>query len=76
MCAYNRTNGEPCCADKTLMTDILRKEWGSTGMSSRTVARSATSGKAIASPAQKRRPRPWLSKPEPIWPAGENTQHS
>ncbi len=28
MGAYNRTNGEPCCASKTLLTDILRKEWG------------------------------------------------
>jgi beta-glucosidase len=27
MCAYNRTNGEPCCANKELMTDILRGEW-------------------------------------------------
>ena len=27
MCAYNRTNGEPCCANKKLMTDILRGEW-------------------------------------------------
>jgi beta-glucosidase len=26
MCAYNRTNGEPCCANKRL-TDILRREW-------------------------------------------------
>jgi len=31
MCAYNRTNSEPCCASKTLMTDILRKEWGFNG---------------------------------------------
>src|SRR3977135_834073 len=31
MCAYNRTNREPCCANKTLMTDILRKEWGFNG---------------------------------------------
>jgi beta-glucosidase len=31
MCAYNRTNHEPCCANKTLMTDILRKEWGFNG---------------------------------------------
>lgn len=31
MCAYNRTNREPCCASKTLMTDILRKEWGFDG---------------------------------------------
>ena len=31
MCAYNRTNSEPCCANKTLMTDILRKEWGFNG---------------------------------------------
>jgi beta-glucosidase len=27
MCAYNRTNGEPACANKKL-TNILRKEWG------------------------------------------------
>ena len=27
MCAYNRTNDEPCCANKKLMTDILRGEW-------------------------------------------------
>ena len=31
MCAYNRTNGEPCCANKKLMTDILRGEWGFDG---------------------------------------------
>lgn len=31
MCAYNRTNGEPCCANKELMTDILRGEWGFNG---------------------------------------------
>jgi beta-glucosidase len=27
MCAYNRTNGEPCCANTKLMKDILRGEW-------------------------------------------------
>ena len=31
MGAYNRTNGEPCCGSKTLLTDILRREWGFTG---------------------------------------------
>lgn len=31
MGAYNRTNGEPCCGSKTLLTDILRKEWGFKG---------------------------------------------
>jgi beta-glucosidase len=31
MCAYNRTNGAPCCANKRLMTDILRNEWGFNG---------------------------------------------
>jgi beta-glucosidase len=31
MCAYNRTNGEPCCANSRLMTDILRGEWGFAG---------------------------------------------
>ncbi len=27
MGAYNRTNGEPCCASETLMNTILRGEW-------------------------------------------------
>jgi len=27
MCAYNRTNGEPCCANNFLLTEVLRKEW-------------------------------------------------
>lgn len=31
MGAYNRTNGEPCCGSKTLLVDILRKEWGFEG---------------------------------------------
>src|SRR4026207_407407 len=31
MCAYNRTNGEPCCSNKKLMVDILRGEWGFDG---------------------------------------------
>lgn len=28
MGAYNRTNGEPCCAGKQLMMDTLRGKWG------------------------------------------------
>ena len=31
MGAYNRTNGEPCCGSKTLLTDILRNTWGFDG---------------------------------------------
>lgn len=31
MCAYNATNGEPCCANNFLLTDILRKQWGFKG---------------------------------------------
>jgi beta-glucosidase len=31
MCAYNRTNGEPCCANTHLLDDILRGEWGFNG---------------------------------------------
>jgi beta-glucosidase len=31
MGAYNRTNGEPCCANKPLMVDTLRGKWGFQG---------------------------------------------
>jgi beta-glucosidase len=31
MCAYNRTNGEPCCGNKTLLRSILREQWGFKG---------------------------------------------
>ena len=32
MCAYNRFEGEPCCGNSRLLTDILRKEWGFKGL--------------------------------------------
>ena len=28
MCAYNRFEGDPCCASSTLLVDILRNKWG------------------------------------------------
>mgnify|MGYP000879540476 CR=1 FL=1 len=31
MAAYNRTNGEPCCASPRLLEEILRGEWGFAG---------------------------------------------
>jgi len=31
MGAYCRVNGEPCCGSKTLLTEILRKDWGFKG---------------------------------------------
>ncbi|MDO4303443.1 MAG: glycoside hydrolase family 3 C-terminal domain-containing protein [Bacillota bacterium] len=31
MGAYNRTNDAPCCGNKVLLQDILRKEWGFKG---------------------------------------------
>jgi beta-glucosidase len=31
MCAYNRVNGTPACASRTLLIDFLRKEWGFSG---------------------------------------------
>ena len=32
MCAYNKINGEYCCENKWLLTDILRREWGFDGL--------------------------------------------
>lgn len=31
MCAYNRTNNEPCCGSQELLVDILRNSWGFKG---------------------------------------------
>jgi len=31
MGAYNRTNGEACCASRRLLVDLLREEWGFEG---------------------------------------------
>lgn len=31
MCAYNRTNGEPCCASNYLLNDVLFEKWGFDG---------------------------------------------
>ncbi|RKX29664.1 MAG: glycoside hydrolase family 3 protein [Verrucomicrobia bacterium] len=31
MGAYNRTNGEPCCAHSVLIGDVLRRQWGFEG---------------------------------------------
>jgi beta-glucosidase len=31
MCAYNRTNDEPCCANNYLLNEVLRKKWGFKG---------------------------------------------
>jgi beta-glucosidase len=31
MCAYNRVNGEPACASRQLLGDVLRGEWGFEG---------------------------------------------
>ncbi|MBN2342512.1 MAG: glycoside hydrolase family 3 C-terminal domain-containing protein, partial [Deltaproteobacteria bacterium] len=31
MCAYNRINGVPACANSWLLTDVLRNEWGFDG---------------------------------------------
>ena len=31
MCAYNSVDGEPCCANKYLIKDVLRTQWNFTG---------------------------------------------
>ncbi|NML67214.1 glycoside hydrolase family 3 protein [Hymenobacter sp. RP-2-7] len=31
MCAYNSTNGEPCCGNEFLLSQVLRKEWNFRG---------------------------------------------
>ena len=37
MGAYNRTNGEPCCAHKYLMEDVLRGKWKFEGQDRKSV---------------------------------------
>ena len=32
MCAYQRLDGQPCCGNNRLLSDILRTEWGFTGL--------------------------------------------
>ncbi len=32
MCGYNRLNGEPCCTNNELLTEILRREWNFDGI--------------------------------------------
>jgi beta-glucosidase len=32
MCAYNAFEGQPCCGNNVLLTDILRNKWGYNGM--------------------------------------------
>ncbi|MCQ2268214.1 MAG: glycoside hydrolase family 3 C-terminal domain-containing protein [Bacteroidaceae bacterium] len=32
MCAYNRLDGDPCCGSSKLLNQILRNEWGFTGV--------------------------------------------
>ena len=31
MCAYNRTNGEPCCSNNYLLSEVLSDKWGFEG---------------------------------------------
>lgn len=31
MCAYNSTNGQPCCSNNYLLTEVLREKWGFKG---------------------------------------------
>ncbi|MFW6224555.1 MAG: glycoside hydrolase family 3 protein, partial [Bacteroidota bacterium] len=31
MCAYNRTNGDPCCGSDVLLNQVLRDQWGFEG---------------------------------------------
>ncbi|WP_083139952.1 glycoside hydrolase family 3 C-terminal domain-containing protein [Polaribacter reichenbachii] len=31
MCAYNQTNGEACCSNNYLITDVLKNKWGFEG---------------------------------------------
>jgi len=44
MGAYNRTNGEPCCASPALLQRILREEWGFTGSPAQSAALAVRSG--------------------------------
>ena len=44
MCAYNKINGEYCCQNKWLLTDVLRNEWGFDGLGNVRLGRNARQG--------------------------------
>ena len=77
MGAYNRTNGEPCCASKTLLQDILRDEWGFEGyvvsdcgaiLDIHAPQGHGDSGRVRSSCSQERmRSQLWQSLPKPAW---------
>ncbi len=48
MCAYNKLNGRYCTENKTLITDILRGEWGFTGLTVSDWASVNNRGEALA----------------------------
>ena len=62
MGAYNRTNGEACCASQLLLVDILRGEWGFPAMSSPTAGRSTTCTPPMASRPIRPRAQRWPSQ--------------
>ncbi|NOY60645.1 MAG: beta-glucosidase [Calditrichaeota bacterium] len=59
MAAYNKVNGEWCCENKYLLTDILKKEWGFTGFvvtdwgGARSTVKMANSGLDLEMPTDK-----------------------
>ena len=59
MAAYNKVNGEWCCENKYLLTDILKNEWGFTGFvvtdwgGARSTVKMANSGLGLEMPQDK-----------------------
>ena len=69
MAAYTAINGVPSSANKWLLTDVLRKQWGFQGYAVSDCGAVSNVTPSITTSPRRRRPSPPASTPASIWKA-------